>query len=89
MYVSSLILLASIVSGRTISPRSLTCGLALNKYPCSYLPDENATYCCDQDPYDPDNRILYCDFTTNTIVQGSCGANQVCSDNPDGTANCG
>ena len=88
MQVFALAFLASVGSAHLVLRRSVTCGLALNKEPCSFLPDPSKFFCCDYDSYHIDNRLVYCDQAADTVVQGTCGDHKVCKDDSNGEATC-
>lgn len=67
--------------------RSVTCGLALNKFTCDLLPNPNGQLCCDEEEGLSPNRFVVCDQQTNIIVERVCN-NGPCGDGPNEEAVC-
>lgn len=87
IFVAIAITLAISISATPAQKRSVTCGLALNKFTCDYLPDPNGQFCCDEEEGLSPNRFVVCDHQTNIIVERVCD-NGPCADGANGEPVC-
>jgi hypothetical protein len=87
IFVAIAITLGVSISATPAQKRAVTCGLALNKFPCSDLPDPNGAFCCDEEEGESANRFVVCDQSTNIIVERVC-INGPCTEGPNGQVIC-